>query len=127
MKKFWRNLGLSILTIVIISLFGILLWAAIPAQPEDQAFNYMVSDQEVLYQEFNSWLVFQPNGVEAEIQASKQQLPDETIFDEIKDGNHAGFSWYRPKSRDGVAEISKNEQVNLIVESTVELLVLLSD
>ncbi len=45
----------------------------------------------------------------------------------FKVGNHAGFGWYGPQSRDGVAEISKSEQQNLAVERTVDILALLGE
>ena len=60
MKNFWRYLGFSTLTILIVIIIGFVIWAANPAQPEDLAINSLNPNQNVQYQDKNNWLVFQP-------------------------------------------------------------------
>jgi dienelactone hydrolase len=45
-----------------------------------------------------------------EIMESKKRLPEQTRFEVISGGNHAGFGDYGPQSGDGEAAISKQQQ-----------------
>ena len=58
----------------------------------------------------------------AEIEASRAQLPPDTVFIEIDGGNHAGFGSYGEQDGDGVATIDPEEQQAQVVAATVELL-----
>ena len=58
----------------------------------------------------------------AEIEASRAQLPPDTVFIEIVGGNHAGFGSYGEQDGDGVATIDPEEQQAQVVAATVELL-----
>jgi pimeloyl-ACP methyl ester carboxylesterase len=57
-----------------------------------------------------------------DIEASREQLPPDTVFVEIEGGNHAGFGWYGEQDGDGVATISREEQQAQVVAATLELL-----
>jgi len=63
----------------------------------------------------------------AEIQESRQRLPDSTVYIEINGGNHAGFGWYGEQSGDGPLEIEKIDQMEQIVASTAAFLNALED
>jgi len=58
----------------------------------------------------------------AEIEASRAQLPPDTVFIEIDGGNHAGFGLYGEQDGDGVATINPEEQQAQVVAATIELL-----
>jgi len=58
----------------------------------------------------------------AEIEASRAQLPPDTVFIEIDGGNHTGFGSYGEQDGDGVATIDPEEQQAQVVAATVELL-----
>lgn len=66
MKNFWQKLGLTALLFFIAIILVLLVWAANPAQPEDMAFDSMASDQDVVFEEINRWLVYQPRDTETE-------------------------------------------------------------
>ncbi len=55
-----------------------------------------------------------------DIEDSEQRLPDDTDFVEIAGGNHAQFGWYGEQSGDGEATISREEQQDIIVSSSLE-------
>lgn len=57
-----------------------------------------------------------------DIEASRAQLPPDTVFVEIVGGNHAGFGWYGEQDGDGEATISRVEQQSQVVDATLELL-----
>ncbi len=51
-----------------------------------------------------------------EIEASRQRLPEDTLYAVIPGGNHAGFGDYGPQSGDGVATITAEKQWELTAE-----------
>ena len=248
MKKFWQRLGLTALSLFIAIILVLLVWAANPAQPENMAFDSMGSNQEVLFDEINRWLVYQPRDANPEtglilypggrvdyrayaplaryiategfttiivpmplnfaflginrasdvmqtfpeikhwaigghslggamaaefakshpsaveglilwaaypgdntdlseldltvvsiyasndglatledIQDSRARLPEDSQFVLIEGGNHAGFGWYGAQNGDGIAEMSKVEQQDQIVTTTINLLTMLQE
>ena len=62
------------------------------------------------------------DGGVAELRTSGNRLPEDTIWVEIKGGNHAQFGWYGEQSGDGEATISREAQQEKIRQSTVEFL-----
>ncbi len=50
------------------------------------------------------------------ISASIPLLPKNTLYEFIKGGNHAQFGWYGPQAGDNPAEISREEQQNIVLE-----------
>jgi dienelactone hydrolase len=57
-----------------------------------------------------------------QIDDSLKQLPPNTVRVEIDGGNHAQFGWYGPQSGDNSATISREQQQNITVNATVQLL-----
>ena len=57
-----------------------------------------------------------------DIEATKSDLPTDTIYVPIEGGNHAQFGSYGPQSGDSPATISQEEQWDQIVSVTVEFL-----
>jgi len=60
MKKFWRILIFGLLTLLIVSAAGFLIWANTPPKPEAQALDSLQSTQGVQYTNINGWLTFIP-------------------------------------------------------------------
>jgi len=56
------------------------------------------------------------------IDASRSDLPSDTLFVVIEGGNHAQFGWYGEQSGDNPATINRLEQQHQTVEATVQLL-----
>lgn len=57
-----------------------------------------------------------------EIEASRQNLPDETTFIAIEGGNHAQFGYYGPQAGDQPATISHAEQYQQTLSATLDLM-----
>jgi hypothetical protein len=57
-----------------------------------------------------------------QIADSLKQLPPDTVRVEIDGGNHAQFGWYGPQSGDNSASISREQQQNITVNATVQML-----
>jgi hypothetical protein len=56
------------------------------------------------------------------INSSKNQLPDDSLFLEIEGGNHAQFGDYGEQDGDGAADISRDEQVEQTVEFVLDFI-----
>lgn len=54
-----------------------------------------------------------------DIEESKRILPEDTVFYEINGGNHGQFGMYGPQKGDKKAEISAQDQQDLIVDALV--------
>ena len=248
MKKFWRILIFGLLTLLLLSVAGFLIWANTPPKPEAQALDSLQSTQGVQYETINGWLTFFPTDPVAEtglilypggrvdyrsyapharaiaqmgytvvivpmpfnfaflgvnranevintfptienwsvgghslggamaaefvksnldrvdglvlwasypagstdlshsglavisisasndglatpqdIMRSRDQLPQNTFFLEIRGGNHAGFGWYGAQKGDGPLEIAKTDQQSQIATGTAQFLSTLQD
>jgi hypothetical protein len=57
-----------------------------------------------------------------QITDSLNQLPPDTVRVDIDGGNHAQFGWYGPQSGDNSASISREQQQNITVNATVQML-----
>ena len=57
-----------------------------------------------------------------DINASRPDLPSNTVWNPIEGGNHAQFGWYGDQPGDGVATISRPEQQDQVVQATAALL-----
>jgi hypothetical protein len=57
-----------------------------------------------------------------QIDDSLNQLPPHTVRVEINGGNHAQFGWYGAQSGDNPATISREQQQNLTVNATIQML-----
>jgi hypothetical protein len=57
-----------------------------------------------------------------EVLESKDQLPPDTDWVEINGGNQAGFGWYGEQRGDLPAEISKQDQGQIIPAPTLDFL-----
>jgi hypothetical protein len=57
-----------------------------------------------------------------QITDSLKQLPPDTVRLEIYGGNHAQFGWYGPQSGDNDASISREQQQNITVNATIQML-----
>jgi pimeloyl-ACP methyl ester carboxylesterase len=91
---------------------ALVLWAAYPADSNDLS----TLDDTIFVSIFAS-----NDGLATteKIDASRPLLPANTRWDEISGGNHAQFGWYGPQSGDGEATISRQEQQEQIVVSTM--------
>jgi hypothetical protein len=97
-----------------VSMEGLVLWAAYPADNN----NLSQSGFPVLS------LYADRDGLATpeKIQVSFPLLPKDTMWVEIKGGNHAQFGSYGPQDGDFDATISKEEQHQLIVNATLAFL-----
>lgn len=57
-----------------------------------------------------------------EFEDAKARLPKETVFKEIKGGNHSGFGFYGHQRGDGSASISQSAQFEITVKEVYEFL-----
>jgi hypothetical protein len=93
---------------------GLALWASYPPSGVDLSkFNITV----VTIHGTNDGIVSSK-----QIDDSLKQLPPFTIRVEIDGGNHAQFGWYGAQSGDNQATISREQQQNLTVNATVQIL-----
>ena len=93
---------------------GLALWAAYPPADVDLSAAPIAATSIYASEDGLTSLV--------EIEASRAQLPPDTVFIEIDGGNHAGFGSYGEQDGDGVATIDPEEQQAQVVAATVELL-----
>lgn len=56
------------------------------------------------------------------IAASEPLLPPQTVWVVIEGGNHAYFGWYGDQKGDNQAAITREEQQQVVIESTLQLL-----
>jgi pimeloyl-ACP methyl ester carboxylesterase len=98
---------------------GLVLWASYPAASDD------LSDRDLAV----TSIYGTTDGVatEAEIDASRSQLPPDAEWVPIEGGNHAQFGWYGPQSGDNEATIGRQEQQAQIVAATLDLLAQVED
>jgi hypothetical protein len=93
---------------------GLALWASYPASGVDlSAFNITV----VTAHGTNDGLVSSQ-----QITDSLKQLPPQTNRVEIVGGNHAQFGWYGSQSGDNSATISREQQQEIAVNATLQML-----
>jgi hypothetical protein len=57
-----------------------------------------------------------------QIEDSLKQLPADTVRVELSGGNHAQFGWYGTQSGDNTASISRQQQQDLTVQATLQML-----
>jgi len=97
---------------------GLLLWASYPAASDD------LSDRDLAVTSIYGTL----DGLasEEEVAASRDLLPADTRWVAVEGGNHAQFGWYGPQSGDNPATISRDDQQELVVAATLDLLAHLS-
>ena len=96
------------------SLDGIALWASYPANRDDLSTSNLKAVSIYGTRDGLSSLT--------QIQASQALLPSDTRWVSIEGGNHAQFGWYGPQAGDNEAAISRADQQDQIVRSTLELL-----
>ncbi|MCG8571345.1 MAG: alpha/beta hydrolase [Spirochaetes bacterium] len=94
---------------------GLLFWASYPGQGIDLTGSPHLKVMS-LYGELDGLATPQ------DIEDHKSDLPQHTIYVEIKGGNHAQFGWYGEQKRDHPAKITYTEQQKIIVEKTIEFL-----
>jgi pimeloyl-ACP methyl ester carboxylesterase len=92
---------------------GLFLWASYSAENTNLS---ALSNLRVL-----SIYGTKDGGVE-EIRVSRERLPKNTIWIEMNGANHAQFGWYGEQSGDGEATITREEQQEIILESTLTFL-----
>lgn len=98
---------------------GLALWAAYPADSDSLA----GAEIEVLSISGELDGLATPKKVER----TKSLLPDNTVYLQIKGGNHAQFGFYGSQSRDLPPEISRADQQDQIVEAMIAFLGMLED
>lgn len=94
---------------------GLVLWASYPASSND------LSGQDIRVAS-----IYGTNDGLAtgdKIEASRILLPADTRWSAIPGGNHAFFGWYGEQAGDSPADITRDEQQELVVRATIELLV----
>lgn len=93
---------------------GLALWAAYPAGNDDFSTSNI-----------NTTLIFgTEDGLvgEEDISRAVSLLPDTNLLQDIIGGNHAQFGWYGDQSGDNPAKISRDEQQNILISTTLEIL-----
>lgn len=93
---------------------GLFLWASYP--PSNADLSNLSIDVTSIYGSADG--VAPP----PEILSSGRLLPGDTSWVEIEGGNHAQFGWYGPQPGDNPATISREQQQEIIVKSTADLL-----
>jgi pimeloyl-ACP methyl ester carboxylesterase len=93
---------------------GLVLWASLPPESTDLS-------------RLRFWAVSIYGSKDALLAADRLEntrtlLPPSTRWVQIDGGNHAQFGWYGEQPGDGRAVISREDQQELIVNATVELL-----
>lgn len=58
----------------------------------------------------------------ADIEASRDNVPDDAVFHQIKDGNHANFGMYGPQDGDNDSPLSAKEQLDETIDQIIEWL-----
>jgi dienelactone hydrolase len=89
---------------------GLFLWASYSAESTDLS---TVPNLKVL-----SIYGTEDGGVD-EIRLSRARLPESVIWVEMDGANHAQFGWYGIQPGDGVANISREEQQDWILQETL--------
>ena len=91
---------------------GLVLWASYT--PDD------LSDSDLpaisIYAELDGLTTVE------DVEERKDMMPQETRYVMIEGGNHAQFGWYGSQRGDDEAQISREEQQAIVVETTVEFL-----
>jgi pimeloyl-ACP methyl ester carboxylesterase len=95
------------------SVDGLFMWASYSAENTDLS---GFTDLQVL-----SIYGTEDGDVEG-IRASRERLPQNTLWVEIDGANHAQFGWYGEQPGDGVATISRKAQQEIILENTLAFL-----
>jgi len=98
---------------------GVVIWASYPSK----RFRLDDTDLKVV----SIYATNNPNCNADEIDANKPFLPADTVYVEIKGGNHTQFGYYDTspdpvQPGDGIAEISREKQQVQIIQATLELL-----
>jgi pimeloyl-ACP methyl ester carboxylesterase len=89
---------------------GLFLWASYSAKGTDLS---AIPNMKVL-----SIYGTEDGGVD-EIRLSRERLPDNVVWVEMDGANHAQFGWYGIQPGDGVANISREEQQDWILQATL--------
>jgi len=97
---------------------GLLLWASYPAASDD------LSDLDLAV--ISIYGTLDGLASEEEVVDSRDLLPADTRWVAVEGGNHAQFAWYGPQSGDNPATISRDDQQELVVAATLDLLARLS-
>ncbi len=97
---------------------GLVLWASYPPEgaefdPGLSVLSITASEDEIIDDE--------------KLNRSREQLPEGTEFVEIAGGNHGQFGWYGFQSGDGEAQITRENQVKILVRETTDFLSTLSE
>jgi dienelactone hydrolase len=96
-----------------LSVDGLFLWASFSAENTDLS---GFTNLEVLS-------IYGTEDGEVEgIRASRERLPENTLWVEMEGANHAQFGWYGEQRGDGTATISRAEQQEIILENTFAFL-----
>lgn len=93
---------------------GLVLWAAYPTSSDDLSASGLKVTSIFGSQDGLATL--------DDIEASRQLLPEDTVWVQIEGGNHAQFGWYGDQAGDNPALISRSEQQNQVVAATISLL-----
>ncbi|UTT42714.1 alpha/beta hydrolase [Exiguobacterium aurantiacum] len=59
---------------------------------------------------------------ESDIEASRDNVPDATVFHQIKAGNHANFGMYGPQDGDNDSPLSAKEQLDETIDQIIDWL-----
>ena len=59
MQKFWQKFSLILILVIFVSLFGFVIWARYPAQPQTEALDALLTEQANQDVSDQDWLVFQ--------------------------------------------------------------------
>lgn len=96
------------------SIQGVGLWASYPAASDDlsQSTKFIIS----IYGTLDGLTSLQ------DIEDSRENLPESTLWVAIDGGNHAQFGWYGEQPGDNPASISREQQQEIIIETMINLL-----
>lgn len=93
---------------------GLVLWAAYPASGDK--FNNTDLKTASIFGTLDGLVSVE------DIQSARLLLPEGNLETMIEGGNHSQFGWYGEQSGDNPAEITRDEQQNLIIGATLQVL-----
>jgi poly(3-hydroxybutyrate) depolymerase len=98
---------------------GLVLWSSHPASDNDLSNRDLVTVS--IYETLNGL------SINRNIDSTHHLLPPQTRWVPIEGGTHAQFGWYGPQKGENVATISQKDQQKIIINATLDLLMLLGN
>ena len=136
MKKKLKWIGLGLVGLILVAVIGFLVWTQLTYGPTDEALENESRVEGVIFlasYPISSMVeselrVLSISGevdglaTQTDIEASRENVPDDAVFYEIVDGNHANFGMYGPQDGDNDSPLSAKEQLDETIEQILNWL-----